>query len=427
MYEARDSRMILCGVATKMSATICKILKTVARGKITRCKASGRFVLIIITQWILTFLVFLPRYLEDKPFSIYGRVPPHDMLKDILISRNEEKSRKAMDYFSNRPKYQESVPNTTQLAHADLVAVIIATKRERLKKNMGFLTQTAAAFHQQFANSRNLRKQTLIVCDASSRTTDFPEARLLEAFMPVVRREKPVRNIKLKLDPYDREKEDYVFCIKTALKRAPKAQHILILEDDCLPFPSSLSILNNILDRQLRFDYIKLFYPRRWQGFGFETRPMLDLAGITVISGLILTFTYMSILSVTRKLPASRKLLLTTWMFVLGCLYGLTACLLIGRPTLMDMLRGLAPYFYRLVPAYGASTVGILYTARTAENVATFLQKTVCVSGRAVDVAINEYRNNNSLLAYSIEPDLVSHIGFYSSRKAWKADLRDFI
>ena len=51
------------------------------------------------------------------------------------------------------------------------------------------------------------------------------------------------------MDNYEKDKEDYAFCIDIALKYQP--EYVLIVEDDAIPFANMLKVLKVVLNRFL--------------------------------------------------------------------------------------------------------------------------------------------------------------------------------
>lgn len=383
--------------------------------------------LLIVLKWILTFLVVFPVLLSDTTFSMYHKPWPNNTeLIRIVVDQNQRRYTDAEEYF-------KSVTLSTdvnlaldkaliQARESEVAFVIVTTRRQYKGKDTGFLTQTAAALHRQVNRRQSGLQHSLVLCNVHL-TGNFTELEALPKLIPVVSLQD---RAEAGHTGYEKEKKDYVSCINSTLAMSPLAKHIIVVEDDILPDDRALETIDYITQHYY-YDYVKLFYPLRWQGFGHEYRPMADLVTVGVISGLFWGYVYARVLRRLHRGVVRTKWMQLVLLTLLGGAYGITASLLIGRQTLMDALRMLGPYCFRLVPAYGASTAMTMYNAHTARQMLPYLANVTCSKKFPVDVAINTYRNQNNLLAYSIEPNIVKHIGFASSFKGIKRILLDFI
>ena len=85
--------------------------------------------------------------------------------------------------------------------------------------------------------------------------------------------------------------------------------------------------------------------------------------------------------------------------------------------------RRLSPRFYSVVPAPNCCTVAIVFPRRQIPGVVAALRVVNCRRGFAKDAALDEIKGRHETGAYLVEPNLVKHIGFYSTlRKSATVD-----
>jgi len=188
----------------------------------------------------------------------------------------------------------------------------------------------------------------------------------------------------------EKEKQDYLFCLEAASKFKP-SEGVLLVEDDSLPGPQLVANLDHLVRRQPRGEtaFVKLFHPPPLLGYiNPEPYRWVEWVSLSLLLLLIL------------KLPLSLPHLITAMLF----------CEVVGRQNLLAIRPN-----YSLVPAPHCCTPANLYPAASIPKVLTFLNSTRCGPGLAKDFALVKLLKEQSLHAWAVEPNLVTHIGAVSS------------
>lgn len=88
---------------------------------------------------------------------------------------------------------------------------------------------------------------------------------------------------------------------------------------------------------------------------------------------------------------------------------------LVGRHYLLEVRR-LSPQLYAVSPATECCTPAMLYPGNASIRVADYLDQVTCSKGNAKDTVLYKIaRSTPGERAHSVEPNLISHIGAYSS------------
>ena len=219
-------------------------------------------------------------------------------------------------------------------------------------------------------------------------------------------------------DIFDKEKDDYRFCLQSALKYNPR--YVILLEDDVLVVEQFFDIikikLNHIIsshgDGYSNWLFMKLYYPQKWQGYGINFYHYMELTGIAISGGSIILMLYCCIVNSSGR--KSKHSFNTCLLFVLGASYCVLLCISIGRPYILQ-LRTLSLHTYGLVRAPGCCTQAMLYPSKMVQKLAEHLPTITATHVFAVDLIIDKYASRNGLFSYLVEPSLVKHIGLVSS------------
>ncbi|XP_059497389.1 uncharacterized protein LOC132206703 [Stegostoma tigrinum] len=95
-------------------------------------------------------------------------------------------------------------------------------------------------------------------------------------------------------------------------------------------------------------------------------------------------------------------------------LYTMLVVELAGRHYLLEWRR-LSPQLYSLMPATECCTPAMLFSAPAARRVLAYLGSVRCRAGYAKDTALYALLREHGETAYALEPNLVTHIGLYST------------
>ena len=352
----------------------------------------------------------------------------------------EEKAMKVNTYYAAKAKdYLSHLnPVTTKGFHKDrqeidLAIGIVTVPRQIRAQKLDYLTQTFAKLYQNFQQeSENNFHKTLFVCNVFAGPGNHTEAQRLGSFVHFSDRF-PVNDPgAVVMDRFDKEKDDYAYCIDEALKYQPK--YVLIVEDDTIPHSSMFEVLKvlleNLVENGLRdghvvskrqdWAYLKLYYPERWKGYSFEVIPLVELVGLGLIGG--------SLFACCGSLFSKRRLThAVVWILYLsGFIYLVLVATMVGRQYLIEWRR-ISKYTYTVVPAPDCCSPAILYAADKARQLSGYLKKQKCTATFPLDAAIDKFSRTKSYNKYLIEPNLVQHIGMLSSIKTWSQYPQEFI
>lgn len=199
-------------------------------------------------------------------------------------------------------------------------------------------------------------------------------------------------------------------------------EYIILLEDDGVPADHMLNVLQNILQRlkdskdtyRQPWSLIKLFYPDRWQGYGFESQKILELCSAGSLGGIL--FLAMYSYSAKFRLPTKYYRKMNLLVFSVGFLFVVASCIMIGRPNLIH-IKTLSIYTYSTSKAPECCSPGILYPAEIVTMLNRHLNNTVCHHNYPLDMALTAFTNNLAYPSYIVQPNLVKHIGMISTLK----------
>ena len=378
------------------------------RGKGTRTTGA------ILALYVVTFMIVLPFLCRDWPYSKYfqgeGNAKhiisavhaQNDLRKKIATSYFSTLDRKVNDGFYKYAEYDES----------DIAVGVITMKREN--GNALYLTQTLASADMSLKQNTSYKKPILFLCNVDPEPLKHQEAVDLAKYFHS-HAHYDDKGIKPDQDRFEKEKEDYSFCLIKALSYQPK--YVLLLEDDAQPrnnfFDNLKYLIDNRINHHSHYDegsgdhlmdwfLVKLYYPEKWIGYGNEIDKIMELLALGCVGGILF---YLFI-----QLPQS---------FILGALYFIILAFLVGRQYFVH-LRRISVYFYRVLPAPGCCTQAVLYTKASARQVAHHLSTVTCTVDFSVDLAIDALVYQHGGLSYVVEPNLVRHIGMVSTVRRTK-------
>ena len=183
-------------------------------------------------------------------FCFYYLAQDDSKLLDNMVEENNERLAVAHEYLIN---LNSSEHNFLDAASRNTIVVIcLVTIRRNVggSYNPDYLLQSSTAFHRAIKEEqgRSGRQEfSLIICDVDPE--EHPEAQQMSSFMPtIVRREREPSSRDEKINIKEREKRDYVFCLRQARDRA-HGGHVLMVEDDTLPKPEMLRVLSILMSR----------------------------------------------------------------------------------------------------------------------------------------------------------------------------------
>ena len=384
----------------------------------------------ILGLYSVTFTVVLPLVCSDWSYSVYYMSSAsRSELEQKAMKVNARHATKAKDYLWHlNPSDAKELNKGKQ--GIDLAIGIVTVPRKIRAQKLEYLTQTFVKLYQNIQQDSGSKfHKMLLVCNVFAGPGNHTEAQSLSSFVRVSERF-PVNDPgAVIMDRFNKEKDDYAYCIDELLKFQP--QYVLIVEDDALPYPNIFEVLKTILHhlkndpldgRALRrtkdWAYLKLYYPERWKGYSFEVIPLIELTGLGLIGGTVFVFCGF----LFRRSTHSS----TFVQFSSGFLYFVLVAVMIGRPYLIEWRR-ITKYTYTLVPAPDCCSPTILYAADKAKQLSDHLKMLRCSATFPLDAAIDNFSRSKRYNKYLIEPNLVQHIGMLSSIKTFSEHPQEFI
>ena len=138
--------------------------------------------------------------------------------------------------------------------------------------------------------------KVILICNTDSAPAAHTEALRMSRFAKMVVRfnnsfpagKSPP---KIEDDIFEKEKEDYVFCLQQAADYKP--QYVIILEDDAYPMENFFSAIHHLLHwkilrkglgREIQEEndfvddwiFVKLYYPEKWRGYSSTPSHVLE-------------------------------------------------------------------------------------------------------------------------------------------------------
>ncbi len=151
------------------------------------------------------------------------------------MDRNRVKVEKAknmisdLDIASTLSYYK----NLERQDKVELVIGVITVQRILKDQELGYLTQVIAKLHQLFQKDQRFTSKVLFICNIHAGKGAHAEADMLsQFFVTVMKNHEPDPSVTANAS-FEREKQDYVFCLERATEYYPK--YILLIEDDAVP------------------------------------------------------------------------------------------------------------------------------------------------------------------------------------------------
>ncbi|XP_062295302.1 transmembrane protein 246 [Scomber scombrus] len=360
---------------------------------------------------VITFCVVLPLSCHRLLYSYY-------FIKSMYLdSMSEEVLRGSLDRGQDALRFWQSTSTVVASRFNDIaqhpeLLVTVVTARRSEGRDFHYLLQVMRQLSNLLGGCGEQRCAEVLVCDVENGPYENQDAKLLEHHFRVIRRSplEQQRN-REQVNTFEREKRDYVFCLQKG-QELVKPKHMVVLEDDALPKEDFFSVVKDLLSRRFSLQtlYIKLYHPERLQRYwNPEPYRILEWVGLGMIgaTALLLTFPYWNRCSFSFTLSAAHLVFFT--------LYFMAAAELVGRHYLLEVRR-LSPQLYAVSPATECCTPAMLYPGNASIRVAEYLDSSFCVKGNAKDMVL--YRMARMIpgeSSHSVEPNLITHIGAYSS------------
>lgn len=363
------------------------------------------------------FLCVVAYFASNLPFSpLFYRPGNHISLVRQLLHENKDRtidSKQFLGHFKNRGPILYKKNEST-----DLLIVIIAMTPVKKSIENGSITremfqiQTLASALKELNNSLTaiFKSSAVTICNVNIPPKANALAQRYSGLIDTF-----YRNLTHVSDnTYDKEKEDYRFCLEQASsKYQPK--YILVLEDDVTMKTGSLMTLSYLLGNIVHHLHepswisIKLYHPKKWLGYGRELSQILELVATALFAGSILRCS----LQVCKFNLGAKRLSQMLYQLFFICL-SLATCLILGRQNVFRW-RSYFHFTHSLVKAQGCCTQAVLYNHAHLPKLLRYLSSVKSSESMPVDLALDEFADLYGLKQYMVEPNLCNHVGFLST------------
>lgn len=361
---------------------------------------------------VVTFCVLLPLCCHRLLYShFFIRSIYLDSMSQEVLQESLHRGQDALHFWQSAV----AVSTFRDVAQHPELLVTVVTSRRNEGRDSHYLLQVMRQLSILLGGCGERRCAEVLVCDVESGPQGNQDADLLEAHFKVVRRspQEQHRN-REQINIFEREKRDYVFCLRRGWELV-QPRNVVVLEDDALPRTDFFSVVQDLLSRRFALHtlYVKLYHPERLQRYwNPEPFRILEWVGLGLVgaTALLLTFPYWNPCSFSFRLSAAHLLFFT--------LYFMAAAELLGRHYLLEVRR-LSPQLYAVSPATECCTPAMLFPGNASLRAARYLDGSFCVEGNAKDMVLYQLaRTVPGERSHSVEPNLVTHIGAYSSVRA---------
>ncbi|RXM90640.1 Transmembrane protein 246 [Acipenser ruthenus] len=365
---------------------------------------------------LLTFCVVLPLACHKLLYSYYyWRSLYLDSMSQAALQESWERGQEALRHWQAAPATpapgfgQEVGRGESEREGVGLLVTVVTARREQ-GLQYHYLLQVALQLQGLLEACPGCAE--VLVCNVEEVPRDHEDAELLKKRFRVEEkhggREKPSPHVP---NLFEKEKRDYVYCLKRGLELY-QPRDVLMLEDDALPLDSLFPALRELRSRRFYRGalYVKLYHPERLQRYwNPEPCRILEWLGAGGLGSSLLCLLLARARGVAPRLGLE---------FLFLTLFLMLVCELAGRHYLLE-LRRLSPQLLSVSPATECCTPAMLYPRAAAERVAGYLSEVTCRKGHAKDTALyRAVRARPWERAYSVEPNLVRHIGAFSSVRA---------
>lgn len=357
----------------------------------------------------VTFGVLLPLCCHRLVYSYYYIKPLFlDSMSDSVLRESLRSGQDALQFWKTKEN-----ANFYDLSEEPDVLVTVVTARRSEAQEFHYLLQIMQRIHNLLLECEGkLHCANVLICDVEHGIQGNEDTALLEKHFKVIRRTLKERNAyEDSLNIFEREKRDYVFCLRKGLELT-SANNVVVLEDDALPRSDFFDVVHNLLSRAFIQDtlYVKLYHPERLQRYwNPEPYRILEWIGL----GSVLATALLLALPYCKSLPVSISMSRANLLFF--TLYFMAVVELFGRHYLLEVRR-VSPQLYAVSPATECCTPAMLFPGNSSLRVANYLDASFCSKGNAKDMVLYKtMRMVSGEHAHSLEPNLITHIGAFSS------------
>ncbi|XP_058496791.1 transmembrane protein 246 [Solea solea] len=360
----------------------------------------------------VTFCIVLPLCCHQLLYSYFFIKSMYlDSMSEEVLQASLTRGHEALHFWQSATTVATASSRTTE--RPELLVTVVTVQRKE-GRDFHYLLQVMRQLRDIVEGCGKRRCAELLVCDVERGPQENQDAKLLEAHFRVIRRspqEQEQQSNQQWLNTFEKEKRDYVFCLRKGWELV-RPKNVVVLEDDAFPRQDFFAVVKDLLSRRFARQslYVKLYHPERLQRYwNPEPYRILEWVGLGLVgaTALLLTFPYWNPLSFSFTLSLGHLLFFT--------LYFMAAAELLGRHYLLEVRR-LSPQLYAVSPATECCTPAMLYPGNASLRVAQYLDGSFCVKGNAKDMVL--YHMARTIpweRCHSVEPNLITHIGAFSS------------
>ncbi|XP_023686165.1 post-GPI attachment to proteins factor 4 [Paramormyrops kingsleyae] len=360
---------------------------------------------------LLTFAVLLPLSCHRLLYSYYFIKSWYlNSMSDEALEESYRRGQEALEFWQDQGStLPAGFVNSDNQEKPELLVTVVTTLRSQ-GGEYHYLLQVMQQLVSLVAACQRPGCVQVLVCDVESSPQENEDARLLETKVQVVRRSlEELEDIRKYLNIFEKEKRDYVFCLRKGWNLI-QPKNVVVLEDDALPTVDFFPVINDLLSRRFSSQtlYVKLYHPERLQRYwNPEPYRILEWVGLGLVGATALLLFFSACAALSFSFSTAHFLFLT--------LYVMAAVELLGRHYLLEARR-LSPQLYAVSPATECCTPAMLFPGNASLRVAEYLDQVFCFRGNAKDTVLYHIvRSIGGERAHSLEPNLITHIGAFSS------------
>ncbi|NXY38913.1 TM246 protein, partial [Pomatorhinus ruficollis] len=260
------------------------------------CHWSSSFIHLLALT-VVTFGVLAPLICHQLLHSYFYLQRWHlNPMSQEFLEQNQQEGQDALHYFEKM-----QMPNASKVSGSDafqpLLLITIITVQRR--NDFHYVLQVASHFHRLLQKCGvHCQSHRMLLCNVESDPSSHQDVRLLSSLFPMISRGRTGENPDLSLNQFEKEKQDYVFCLEQSLL-VYNPEYILLVEDDAVPEEEIFSVLQHLFSARFSKPYLrdalyfKLYHPERLQRY-FNPEPMriLEWLGLGMFLGPVLTCVY---------------------------------------------------------------------------------------------------------------------------------------
>ncbi|XP_071394862.1 post-GPI attachment to proteins factor 4-like [Centroberyx affinis] len=360
---------------------------------------------------VVMFCVILPLCCHRLLYSYFFIKSMYlDSMSDEVLLDSYDRGQEALRFWRSG----STAASSGFTKHPELLVTVVTARRTE-GRDFHYLLQVMQRLIGLLGGCGERRCAEVLVCDVESGPQENEDASLLEDHFRVIRRSpEEQRRSRERVNTFEKEKRDYVYCLRKGWELV-RPKNVVVLEDDALPRQDFFAVIKDLLSRRFALQtlYVKLYHPERLQRYwNPEPYRILEWIGLGLVgaTALLLTFPYWNPFSFSFTLSATHLLFFT--------LYIMAAAELAGRHYLLEVRR-LSPQLYAVSPATECCTPAMLFPGNSSLRVAEYLDESFCVKGNAKDMVLYQMaRSVPGERSHSLEPNLITHIGAFSSVRA---------